>query len=156
MKTRALSLWPLLLLCLLAGCPKPKPTGQVVPIIPAPKPDYDRPLPAGELALRKLTDPRMIPDFTTACANVGRLREAIARSLNYLSKPSSGRHFPYGEITHAHGTYVYPDSSASGLGDDPQHLYTVKFDAADLWGDEPGAANTVLHIDLWEPYLTTP
>ena len=29
----------------------------------------------------------------------------------------------------------------------------MKFDAADLWGDEPGAANTVLHIDLWEPYL---
>ncbi|GAA4879885.1 nitrile hydratase subunit beta [Actinomycetospora straminea] len=61
-----------------------------------------------------------------------------------------------GEITHAHGTYVYPDSSAAGLGDDPQHLYTVRFDAADIWGDEPGAANTVLHIDLWEPYLTTP
>jgi nitrile hydratase beta subunit len=61
-----------------------------------------------------------------------------------------------GEVTHSHGAYVYPDSNASGLGEDPQHLYTVRFTAEELWGSEPGAANTVVHIDLWEPYLTTP
>ena len=61
-----------------------------------------------------------------------------------------------GVITHAHGAYVYPDSNASGLGEDPRHLYTVQFTAQELWGDEPGAANSVMHIDLWEPYLTTP
>ncbi|QJY45715.1 nitrile hydratase subunit beta [Pseudonocardia broussonetiae] len=58
-----------------------------------------------------------------------------------------------GDIVAAHGAYVYPDSNALGLGEDPHHLYTVRFDATELWGDEPGAANAVIHIDLWEPYL---
>jgi nitrile hydratase len=47
---------------------------------------------------------------------------------------------------------VFPDSNARGLGENPQHLYNVRFAAADLWGDaaEPG---TAVHIDLFEPYL---
>jgi nitrile hydratase subunit beta len=59
-----------------------------------------------------------------------------------------------GEIVAAHGDYVYPDSNALGSGEDPHHLYTVRFSARELWGDEPGAVNSVVHIDLWEPYLT--
>jgi nitrile hydratase subunit beta len=58
-----------------------------------------------------------------------------------------------GEVVAAHGAYVYPDSNALGLGEDPHHLYTVRFTAKELWGDEPGAANSLVHIDLWEPYL---
>jgi nitrile hydratase beta subunit len=61
-----------------------------------------------------------------------------------------------GEVVATHGAYVYPDTNATGQGECPQHLYTVKFTATELWGDEPGAANSVVHIDLWEPYLTTP
>ncbi|MEU6697779.1 nitrile hydratase subunit beta [Pseudonocardia sp. NPDC046786] len=59
-----------------------------------------------------------------------------------------------GEIVGAHGGYVYPDSNALGAGEDPHHLYTVRFTAQELWGDESGSANSVVHIDLWEPYLT--
>lgn len=55
-----------------------------------------------------------------------------------------------GEIALVHGTHVLPDSSAHGLGDDPQWLYTVRFTAADLWGKD--TPDTVC-IDLWEPYL---
>jgi nitrile hydratase len=55
-----------------------------------------------------------------------------------------------GEITAVHGTHVFPDSSAEGLGDDPQWLYTVRFTARELWGKDPGDA---VCIDLWEPYL---
>ena len=62
---------------------------------------YDRPLPPGRQALRKLTDPRDIPDFTQACGDLTGLSQAVARSLSYLSKPSSRRFFPSGEITHA-------------------------------------------------------
>ncbi|MBP2366877.1 nitrile hydratase subunit beta [Pseudonocardia parietis] len=58
-----------------------------------------------------------------------------------------------GEIVATHGAYVYPDSNALELGEDPHHLYTVRFTARELWGDEPGARNTVNNIDLWEPYL---
>lgn len=64
------------------------------------KPPYDRPLPPGALALRKITNPYEIPDFTEGCYNVARLGTAIDNSLNYLSKPSSRQFFPYGGITH--------------------------------------------------------
>lgn len=61
---------------------------------------YDRPLPAGQSALRKITDPYEIPDFTLACLDLAELRSAIDKSLNYLKKPSSRRHFPVSGITH--------------------------------------------------------
>ncbi|MGZ7034377.1 MAG: SH3-like domain-containing protein [Ilumatobacteraceae bacterium] len=50
------------------------------------------------------------------------------------------------------GTNVFPDTHAVGRRGRPQHLYTVAFEAADLWGDraEPG---TEMRVDLYEPYL---
>jgi nitrile hydratase len=47
---------------------------------------------------------------------------------------------------------VFPDANARGAGEDPQHLYNVRFAGATLWGAEaePGVE---LHIDLFEPYL---
>lgn len=62
--------------------------------------DYSRQLPPGELALRKITDPKQIPDYTKACSDIDGLKEAIARSLSYLAKPSSQKFYPYGDITH--------------------------------------------------------
>ena len=61
---------------------------------------YDRQLPPGELALRKITNPDDIPDFTQASYTAPGVQKAIDNSLNYLSKPSSKMFFPYGEITH--------------------------------------------------------
>jgi nitrile hydratase subunit beta len=55
-----------------------------------------------------------------------------------------------GEIVTLHGAHVFPDSSALGLGENPQWLYGVRFTAKELW-DRP--ANDVIHLDLWEPYL---
>ncbi len=63
-------------------------------------PAYGRPLPPGMHALRKITDPAQIPDFTAACTDLRDLRESIANSLSYLSKPSSRGFFPSGDITH--------------------------------------------------------
>lgn len=62
--------------------------------------DYLRQLPPGELALRKITDPDQIPDYTKAAGDLDGLAEAITHSLNYMAKPSSERFYPYGEITH--------------------------------------------------------
>ena len=64
------------------------------------KSPYDRPLPSGQEALRKITDPAEIPDFTMACLDLKDLRTAIERSLSYLSKPSSRNFYPSGQITH--------------------------------------------------------
>ena len=38
-------------------------------------------------------------------------------------------------------------------GEQPQWLYSVRFSAAELWGDRPAGSDRDLFIDLWEPYL---
>ncbi|MCZ1074816.1 MULTISPECIES: nitrile hydratase subunit beta [Rhodococcus] len=57
-----------------------------------------------------------------------------------------------GEVVATHGAYVFPDTNALGAGESPEHLYTVRFSATELWG-EPAAPNVVNHIDVFEPYL---
>ncbi len=51
-----------------------------------------------------------------------------------------------------HGAYVFPDANAHGLGEQPGHLYSVRFAASELWGESAEPGSTVF-IDLWEPYL---
>ena len=58
-----------------------------------------------------------------------------------------------GVVDSAHGTFIYPDSAGNGLGDDPQHVYTVVFRATDLWGEEEADPNQTVTFDVWEPYL---
>lgn len=64
--------------------------------------DYERQLPPGQYALRKITDPAMIPDITFACYSTMDLRRGVDNSLSYLSKPSSRQFFPSNGITHEH------------------------------------------------------
>jgi len=63
-------------------------------------PQYDKPLPPGAYALRKITDPAMFPNLTFACYELKDLREGVHNSLSYLSKPSSKQFFPMADITH--------------------------------------------------------
>jgi nitrile hydratase len=51
-----------------------------------------------------------------------------------------------------HGVHVFPDAHAQGLGESPQPLYSVRFEARELWGDA-GEPNQSVHLDLWESYL---
>jgi len=56
-------------------------------------------------------------------------------------------------VIEAHrGFHVFPDTSAHGLGDQPQHVYSVRFEAHELWG-EAAEPNQRIYIDLWESYL---
>lgn len=57
-----------------------------------------------------------------------------------------------GTIERVHGAHVLPDTHAHGDGEQPQWLYTVVFDAADLWDD--AAPGQRVSIDAWEPYLS--
>jgi nitrile hydratase subunit beta len=57
-----------------------------------------------------------------------------------------------GVIRALYGAYVFPDSNAQGVGESPQHLYSVAFAARELWGPDAGAADKI-HLDLWESYL---
>ena len=58
-----------------------------------------------------------------------------------------------GVIERVHGCHVFPDSHASARRDeDPQWLYTVRFEGRELWGDTADPTITV-SVDAWEPYL---
>jgi nitrile hydratase len=57
-----------------------------------------------------------------------------------------------GRVTHVHGAHVLPDSNAAGLGEDPQWLYTVRFEARELWGEAADHTASV-SVDAWETYL---
>ena len=56
-----------------------------------------------------------------------------------------------GVITAIHGAHVYPDTNALRQGEQPQWLYTVSFDAHELWGADTTASS--VRVDCWEPYL---
>ncbi|HET9652544.1 MAG TPA: nitrile hydratase subunit beta [Usitatibacter sp.] len=55
-----------------------------------------------------------------------------------------------GTIMKVHGFHVYADASAEGRAD-AHWLYSVRFEAAELWGRHT-TANAV-YVDCWEPYL---
>jgi nitrile hydratase len=57
-----------------------------------------------------------------------------------------------GVVHCCHGIHVFPDTNAHGEGEQPQPLYSVRFDARELWG-ESAEPNQAVHIDLWESYL---
>jgi nitrile hydratase subunit beta len=58
-----------------------------------------------------------------------------------------------GTVERLRGTHVFADTHAQGLGEQPQWLYTVVFDGAELWGD--ASHGLQVSIDAWEPYLET-
>ena len=56
-------------------------------------------------------------------------------------------------VVFAHrGSHVFPDTVAHDRGENAQPLYTVRFDAKELWGDNVTRRDCV-YIDLWEDYL---
>jgi nitrile hydratase len=57
-----------------------------------------------------------------------------------------------GVVERVIGYFVFPDTAAMGLGDQPQWVYTVTFDASALWGRDADPSLTV-SIDAWESYL---
>jgi nitrile hydratase subunit beta len=57
-----------------------------------------------------------------------------------------------GVIEAVRNGYVLPDTNAHGRGENPEWVYTVAFDARELWGGEADPTLTV-SIDAWENYL---
>lgn len=57
-----------------------------------------------------------------------------------------------GVVVDYHGLHVFPDTNAAGAGEAPSPLYTVRFAARELWGEEAPLSDSV-SLELWEPYL---
>jgi nitrile hydratase len=83
-----------------------------------------------------------------------RVRTGAASSETHTRLPAylRGR---TGEVAAVHGAHVLPDSNATGGGENPQWLYTVRFKLSDIFGGRRGdiVRADLVHADLWEPYL---
>jgi membrane-bound lytic murein transglycosylase A len=153
MKIRIIFLGLLLIIAFLVLASCQKRTSLVLTDYPKPPKNYNRHLPPGELALRKITDPNQIPDYTLVCSDTDRLKEAIANSLNYMAKPSSKKFYPYGDITHEQAVRSLRElENLVTLGLSPQQMNAVlreRFDTYISVGcDDQG---TVLFTGYYTP-----
>ena len=57
-----------------------------------------------------------------------------------------------GIITLDHGVYLFPDTNAHFQGEKRQHVYSVRFAARELWGENASPRDSV-HVDMWDDYL---
>jgi nitrile hydratase len=57
-----------------------------------------------------------------------------------------------GTIDRDHGVFVFPDTNALDVGEKPQHVYSVRFGARELWGEQAAPQDSV-YLDLWDDYL---
>jgi nitrile hydratase subunit beta len=58
----------------------------------------------------------------------------------------------FGSIDRDHGVFVFPDTNAHFKGEKPQHVYSVRFGARELWGEQAAPKDSV-YVDLWDDYL---
>jgi nitrile hydratase len=87
-----------------------------------------------------------------ACFQAGdrvRTRNIHPETHTRLPRYARGR---AGVIEAIRGCHVFPDSTAIGAGENPQWLYTVRFDGRELWGETTDPTLTV-SIEAFEPYL---
>lgn len=78
----------------------------------------------------------------------------VARNINpehhtRLPRYARGKR---GVIRYDQGVFVFPDTHAHGQGGKPQHVYTVMFEAKELWGADHNQ-RTPVYLDCWEDYL---
>jgi nitrile hydratase len=57
-----------------------------------------------------------------------------------------------GTVERDYGVFVFPDTNAHFLGEKPQHVYSVRFAARELWGEQASPRDSV-YINMWDDYL---
>jgi nitrile hydratase len=84
-----------------------------------------------------------------------RLGQAVrARNINPVTHTRLPRYArgKSGTIERDHGVFAFMDTSAYSAGENPQHVYSVRFAARELWGHE-AAPHDAVYLDLFEDYL---
>jgi nitrile hydratase len=78
----------------------------------------------------------------------------VARNINPVTHTRLPRYVrgKRGTVEVDHGVFSFPDTGAHGQKDRPQHVYSVRFAARELWGDQ-ASPRDVLNIDLFEEYM---
>jgi nitrile hydratase len=78
----------------------------------------------------------------------------IARNIHPLGHTRLPRYARgrRGVIDRDHGVFIFPDTNAMTRDRKPQHCYSVRFAARELWGPEASARDGV-YADLWDDHL---
>jgi nitrile hydratase subunit beta len=92
-------------------------------------------------------DPLIKPRFRVG--QVVRARNINPTAHTRLPRYARGR---VGRVDRDHGVHIFPDTNALGLGEKRQHVYSVKFTARELWGDQASPRDSV-YLDMWDDYL---
>lgn len=124
-----------------SGRPEPGYTKAVPPLTANQVPSMRR---AGALASR---DVQIAPRFLAG--EWVRARNIHPAGHTRLPRYARGK---LGVVDRNHGVYVFPDTSAHSLGENPQHVYSTRFTARELWGEQSSPRDAV-YIDLWDNYL---
>ena len=114
-----------------------------------------------------LPRPSLLPASTGASPGSARLDVEVSSRFRPMQSVRARNLHPRGHIrlprytrgkratvVRDHGVFALQDTDVNGqrLGARPQHVYTVRFTARELWGDRASARDTV-YVDLWEDYL---
>ena len=80
-----------------------------------------------------------------------RVRTSALQPDHHTRLPAYARNQP-GTVERRHGTHVFADANAQGLGEQPQWLYSVVLRGTDLW---PECTDPTLRVsvDAWESTL---
>jgi nitrile hydratase len=104
---------------------------------------------ASFLRVRRLarTDDDVRPKFRPGDGVLTRNDHPIGHTR--LPRYARGRR---GVVDRDHGVFIFPDTHAMTRDRKPQHCYSVRFAARELWG--PGAsARDSVYLDLWDGHL---
>jgi nitrile hydratase subunit beta len=96
--------------------------------------------------------PTLRPDRESAAFRVGQRVRTRAQEVAHHTRLPGYVRGKCGTIERLHSTHVFADTHAQGLGEQPQPLYTVVFEASELWGADaqPGLR---VSVDAWQSYL---
>jgi nitrile hydratase len=117
--------------------------GDDVPEPPVPEPHKPTMPSGGAGNLRSVDEPARY-----AVGDVVTTRAGVTARHTRLPGYARGKS---GTVVALRPAQVFPDTAAAFTGENPQHVYEVRFDSRELWG--PDAEPGTVTVDLYENYL---
>ncbi len=81
--------------------------------------------------------------------------EIVVRNINPTGHTRLPRYLrgKRGVIDRDHGVFIFPDTHAHHQGKKPQHVYSVRFSAAELWGPD-GSPKDCCYVVVFDDYMS--
>lgn len=98
-------------------------------------------------SVARVTDVDVLPRFKCGDSVIARNLHPLGHTR--LPRYARGRR---GVIERDHGVFVFADTNAMSRDKKPQHCYSVRFNAQELWGPAVSPRDGV-YIDLWDDHL---